>query len=135
MFDSIQRMVHKTRTTYGDSAFEYGGDDIGPWENYPQGVLQGNAAGPTIWILVSSVIFEVLHKRGFAVQICTSVSKETFKLVGFSYVDDCDLIQSGLNMKQCRMSRSLCGRSVLVPEPTSDALRLFKAGVDTRGRE
>ena len=96
MFGSIQRMVHRTRTMFGDSDLVYGGDDIDAWENYPQGVLQGNAAGPTIWVLVSSVIFEILHRRGFAAQICTSISKDVFKLVGFSYVDDCDLIQSGL---------------------------------------
>ena len=95
MFDSIQRMIHKTRTMYGDSVETYGGDDLGSWENCPQGVLQGNAAGPTIWVLVSSVVFEILHQRGFAVHICTSISKDVYKLVGFSYVDDCDLIQSG----------------------------------------
>ena len=128
MFDSIQRMVHKTRTTYGDSAFEYGGDDIGPWENYPQGVLQGNAAGPTIWILVSSVIFEVLHKRGFAVQICTSVSKETFKLVGFSYVDDCDLIQSGLNpVEVLRSMQTLIANWSSLVEVTGGALSIDKS--------
>ena len=51
--------------------------------------------GPTIWVLVSSIIFELLHKRGLSVTLCTSLSKEVFKLIGFSYVDDCDLIQSG----------------------------------------
>ena len=99
MFSSIQRMVHKIRTMYGDSFLTYGGDDIGDWSNYPQGVLQGNASGPTIWVLVSSIIFDILHKRGFAVHICSCISKEVFKLVGFSYVDDCDLIQSGLAPK------------------------------------
>ena len=75
----------------------YGGDDIGDWSNYPQRVLQGNPCGPTIWVLVSSIIFEILHKTCFAVHICTSISKEVFKLVGFSYFNDCDLIQSGLD--------------------------------------
>ena len=67
MFSTIQRMVHQIRTMYGDSEITYGGDDIGDWNNYPQGVLQGNACGPTIWILISSIVFEILHKRGFAV--------------------------------------------------------------------
>jgi len=80
---------------FGDSQITYGGDDLGDWNNYPQGILQGNACGPTIWVLLSSVIFEVLHIRGFAVQICSSIIRELFKLVGFSYVDDCDLIQAG----------------------------------------
>ena len=95
MFGSIQRMVHRIRTAFGDSEISYGGDDIGNWMNYPQGVLQGNASGPTIWSVLSSVIFEILHKRGFAVDYCTSISKQIFHMVGFAYVDDCDLIQSG----------------------------------------
>ena len=57
MFDTIQRMIHKIRTAFGDSDITYGGDDIGDWWNYPQGVLQGNACGPAIWIALSSVIF------------------------------------------------------------------------------
>ena len=95
MFDTIQRMIHKIRTAFGDSDITYGGDDIGDWWNYPQGVLQGNACGPAIWIALSSVIFEILHKRGFSVDITSSISIEIFKIVGFAYVDDCDLIQSG----------------------------------------
>ena len=95
MFSSIQRMVHSIRTSFGDSKITYGGDQIGDWENHPQGVLQGNASGPTIWSLVSSIVFEVLHKRGFAVKFCTTLSRQIFKLVGFAYVDDCDLVQIG----------------------------------------
>ena len=98
MFQSIQLMIHRIRTLFGDSDITWGGedlDDIQDWENYPQGVLQGNTAGPTIWSLLSSIIFEILHKRGFAVEFCTAISKELFCLVGFAYVDDSDLIQTG----------------------------------------
>ena len=100
MFETIQKMTHRIRTLYGDSKITWGGDslsDLKDWTNYPQGVLQGNACGPTIWALVSSIIFEILHKRGFAVPFCTSISQEVFKLVGFAYVDDSDLIQTGTN--------------------------------------
>ena len=98
MFSTIQRMIHRIRTLFGDSFITYGGElfaDLADWKNYPQGVLQGNAAGPTIWLLLSSMIFETLHTRGFAVEFCTSISKELFQLVGFAYVDDSDLIQTG----------------------------------------
>ena len=100
MFATIQKMTHRIRTLYGDSEITWGGislHDLKDWKNYPQGVLQGNACGPTIWALVSSIIFEILHKRGFAVPFCTSISQEVFKLVGFAYVDDSDLIQTGTN--------------------------------------
>ena len=44
MFESIQKMIHRIRTAFGDSDITYGGKDIGNWENEPQGVLQGNTA-------------------------------------------------------------------------------------------
>jgi len=65
------------------------------WQFTPQGVLQGNAGGPTIWSVLSSVIFEILHAKGFGVEFCSALSKQLFLLVRFSYVDDCNLVQSG----------------------------------------
>jgi hypothetical protein len=70
------------------------------WQFTLQGVLQGNASGPTIWSVLSSVIFEILHDKGFGVEFCSTISKQLFLLVGFSYVDDCDLIL----LDQCRGS-------------------------------
>ena len=88
-------MIHRIRTAYGDSELTYGGEEMKEWENYPQGILQGNTAGPDIWSALSYVVFEVLHKRGFGCKMITSLSKQLFTLVGFAYVDDCDLIQTG----------------------------------------
>ena len=96
MFNSIQKMVHKIRTAFGDSETTYGGEEIHPdWRAYPQGVLQGNASGPAIWAVLSSVIFDILRNRGFSVHFCGAISRELFIIVGYSYVDDCDLFQSG----------------------------------------
>ena len=90
----IQKIVHKIITSFGDSRINCGGEYLGCWKNYPQGVLHSNDSGPTIWSLLRSIIFEVLHKRGFVAKLCTSPSRQVFKLVGFVYLDDCDLIQS-----------------------------------------
>ena len=49
MFDTIQRMSHRVRTAFGDSTTTYGGDSFKNWDNAPQGILQGNAAGPVVW--------------------------------------------------------------------------------------
>ena len=95
MFDTIQRMVHRIRTGFGDATETYGGDDIMDWEFTPQGILQGNASGPMIWSVLSSVIFKILHDKGFGVEFCSTVSKQLFLVVSFLYVEDCDLIQSG----------------------------------------
>ena len=37
-------MIHRIRTVYGDSNITYSGE-LGNWENWPQGVLQGNSTG------------------------------------------------------------------------------------------
>ena len=42
-------MIHRVRTAFGDLERTYGGEDLLADEFPPQGVLQGNAAGPTIW--------------------------------------------------------------------------------------
>ena len=88
-------MTHRIRTVYGDSEISYGGEDMGSWENFSQGVLQGNASGPVIWLAISSVIFKILHKRNFTSAMISSISKQVFTLIGFAYVDDCDLFQIG----------------------------------------
>ena len=54
MFNSIQKMIHRVRTAFGTSETTYGGPDLGDWTTYPQGILQGNASGPTVWSLLSS---------------------------------------------------------------------------------
>ena len=94
MFSSIQKMIHKIRTVYGDSDISYGGEDIGDWVNYPQGVLQGNASGPQIWSILSSIIFSILRKKGFGTKFCSCLSQSLFIMIGYSYVDDCDLLQA-----------------------------------------
>ena len=87
-------MVHNIRTTFGDSEESYRGNNIEDWDNYAQGVLQGSVSGPQILSILSSIIFEILHTRGYSVDFCSSLLKSLFSLMGFSYVDDCDLLQS-----------------------------------------
>ena len=92
MFDSIRRMTHCVRTAFGESEGTYGGDTV-PEEyiTFIQGLLQGNGAGPQIWSILSSTIFDALRGKGYGLHFVTAITKELFHLVGFSYVDDCDL--------------------------------------------
>lgn len=69
-----------------------------------KGILQGNAAGPAIWTILSSIIFEILWKKGHSDRFCSAISKELFFLVSFAYVDDCDLIQSGQDPREVARS-------------------------------
>jgi hypothetical protein len=94
MFDSIQRMVHKVRTAFGVSQASYGGNRVHHrWKLPPQGVLQGNGCGPAIWSILSSCIFQLLHKQGHQNTFTSAIRKLTFQLTGFAYVDDTDLFQ------------------------------------------
>ena len=95
LFSTIQKMIHRVCTAFGDSKKYYGGDDLILGENHPQGFVQGNTAGPAIWSIISSVIFYCLHPRGHSVFFCSAISKQLFTLVGFMYVDDATLFQCG----------------------------------------
>ena len=48
IFTTIQKMMRRIRTVFGDSDLVYEVEDIGSWGNYPQWVLQDNASGPDI---------------------------------------------------------------------------------------
>ena len=128
MFESIQKMIHRIRTAFGDSDIMYRGEDIGDWVNKPQGVLQGNTAGSDIWSALSSVKFKLLHSRGFAENIVTAVSKQVLTLVGFVYVDDCGLIQSVNNpINVLAYMQSLINSWGSLMEVTGGAVRADKS--------
>ena len=63
MFHAIQYMKFTTRTAFGDSMQTFGGKEAN-YTSRPQGLGQGNGTGPQVWAVVSSRMFEVLHKRG-----------------------------------------------------------------------
>ena len=73
MFHSIQYMQFITRTAYGDSGKTFGGMEEG-FLARPQGLGQGNGSGPPVWAVVSSRMFEVLHKRGLATDFTTPIT-------------------------------------------------------------
>ena len=97
MFETIQNLVHTVRTAYGKSHKSYGG--YSPiFTNMPQGLGQGNGAGPTIWSILSSTVFDVLHSEGYSSTFCSALSLGLLKLCGFAYVDDCDLVADGISV-------------------------------------
>ena len=96
MFDSIQRMVHRVRTAFGDSDDTYGGDCID--DGYilpPQGFNQGSGVGPPGWSILSSVILAALRDAGYGITFINAITHEAYKLAALAFVDDSDLIQSG----------------------------------------
>ncbi len=89
MLDTIQHLKHYIRTTYGDSVQYFQADD--GTGNPIHGIGQGNGAGPTIWALVSTPIFDAMRRRGYGVFLQSAISGELIQFVGYAFVDDTDL--------------------------------------------
>ena len=89
MLRCIQEMQHHIRTTYGDSAeFLSSTDTAIPF----QGILQGNGAAPTIWVLISTPLLNMLRTAGNGAHTRSPISNEKDHVVGFAFVDDTDLV-------------------------------------------
>ncbi len=91
LFSTLQCATHHVRTGYGDSQTSYGGPN---WVTPMHGIGQGNGAGPAIWAVLSTPILNMLRKKGFGCEFSAPISCTMFKFVGYSFVDDTDLIQS-----------------------------------------
>eukprot|EP00957_Ditylum_brightwellii_P066788 5067688-Ditylum_brightwellii.AAC.1 len=91
-------MVHSVQTAYGDSLQTYWGDlwvvKIKP---PPQGLGQGNGTAPGTWALVSSSLINAIRDKGFGAVFKCSISKRTFKLVSYCFVDDSTVVQMALS--------------------------------------
>jgi hypothetical protein len=90
MFQSIQNMKHHIRTTFGDSSFSM--DSTGTLIPF-QGVLQGNGASPATWVILSTPLLNMLRSAGNGGYFISPISKKTSQIVGYSFVDDTDLLQ------------------------------------------
>jgi hypothetical protein len=60
-----------------------------------QGVYQGNGGGPTIWAVVSSPLLQIMKKEGFGTFFKASITNGIVRIVGYAFVDDTDLVQTG----------------------------------------
>ena len=56
------------------------------------GVGQGNGAGPTIWTVIGTVLFDVLRKNGYGALLEAPFSRRKLDIAGFGFVDDTDLV-------------------------------------------
>jgi hypothetical protein len=88
----LQHLHHPVRTIYGDSATDYG-DML--WAVPYSGIGQGNGAGPAIWEVVSTPVLKMMKDEEFVFMCKTSLQDKDLHFVGYSLVDDTDLIQSG----------------------------------------
>ena len=96
MFQTIQDMQYYTFTFHGKSTISFGGKEKG-YLAAPNGLGQGNGGAPSAWSIVSSKMFEVMHKRGAATTITSPITKSSVDVCGFAYVDDTDLVTMSSN--------------------------------------
>ena len=89
VFTTIRHLEHRIRTVYGDSDSGFCGR---LWAAPIQGIGQGNGAGPQIWALVSTPVLNMLRAEGYGAFFRTAISGDHVSFVGYSFVDDTDLI-------------------------------------------
>jgi hypothetical protein len=90
MFETIQNLRHHVRSQHGDSDRFY---QANQGSNPIQGLGQGNGAGPMIWALISTPVLNMLRTHGFGIKITSCISGDYLHFVGYSFVDDTDLIE------------------------------------------
>ena len=89
MLKTIQEMEHHIRTGFGDSTQCYGGDTT---DLPPQGVLQGNGAGPACWSSISAILVKTMREEGFGFEAWSLIKQRALAITCFAFVDDTDLI-------------------------------------------
>ena len=94
MLTTIQNMKHHISTNYGDSSFYM---DISGSLRPFQGILQGNGAAPTTWVVISAVLIQMLKEAGNGGHFKEPTAGLSHHITGFAFVEDTDLI--ALNMQ------------------------------------
>lgn len=90
MLESIQNMKHNIQTGYGDSVWYI--SSSGTLIPY-QGILQGNGAAPTTWVVLSTPLLNMLRTAGHGGFFQSPITKQHSHYVAYAYVDDTDLLE------------------------------------------
>ena len=56
--------------------------------------LEGNDAGPAIWVAISIVLLSIMRQKGHRLSILSALSLSTLVMAGFAFVDATDIIHS-----------------------------------------
>ena len=95
MFMILQLAHHHTMTAFGVSEEIYASITDIPL----QGVGQGNGAGPGIWSVVNAPILDMIRNNGGGAVFRTAIGMKLLELVGFSFVDDDDIVTTDDNVQ------------------------------------
>ena len=94
MFRTLQLAHHHVMTAFGVSSETYHSLIDIPL----QGIGQGNGAGPAIWAVINSPIISMIRQAGGGAIFRTAIAMTCLKYVGFSFVDDADIVCSDLQV-------------------------------------
>ena len=74
---AVRQMKHRVRTAFGIS------QEYITWDKFvnPGGIGQGNGAGPSIWVAVSTPLLEMMRSAGHGVKFSKPLSKEETALL------------------------------------------------------
>ena len=89
MFGTLQDIEHYVATAYGISDQGYGAVEI-PL----QGIGQGNGAGPSIWLLITIPLINMLRDGGYGFRSTTPITGSAYRFVCYTFVDDTDTVHS-----------------------------------------
>ena len=85
---TVQQMKIHLRTAFGDTEESIPNAPTTPF----QGILQGNGAGPAIWLAVSAFLVNLLRARGHGTSITAPITGTLRRITGLFFVDDTDII-------------------------------------------
>lgn len=88
LFSTLQKAKHHIKTEFGRSEAVYGNEAVPI-----MGI--GNGLGPTLWCLISTIMFRMMQKAGHGVSMISVLSLSLIQLVGFAFVNDTDLFCAG----------------------------------------
>jgi hypothetical protein len=93
MFSPIYGMKHNIRTSFGESSQSYRSPD-----HRLHGILQGNGAGPCIWVMVSTPLLDHLRATGHGIQVQRLGYRTSLLVPAFAFVDDVDVVEKSLRI-------------------------------------
>lgn len=122
MITSLGNMNHYIQTAFGNSDIYISGSTrTTPF----QGILQGNGAGPTLWLAVSTPLLYMMKSAGNGIKYRTPISKEVDSFIGFAFVDDTDIVEGDLRMGHLDIDD--------VFDKMQDAIDRWEGGLTTTG--
>jgi len=122
MFNTLQHLHHHVHTLYSNSEV-WGSTEI--WGVPVSGIGQCNGASPQIWAIISTPILDLLRQEGYGAAFKAGISNNTISFVGYLFVNDTDLIQTGPNIA------STCKDIIPLMQA---ALDTWSLGLQTTGR-